>query len=90
MGICYNTNDLNLREGIIWMRRKVFAWVAGSNFRRLLFRRLFQLADLVCTLHLIELRLLNGLPMTLSEMRFFGGPRNFKRNVLKKIKTKEI
>lgn len=52
--------------------------------------RLFQLADLVCTLHLIELRLLNGLPMTLSEMRFFGGPRNFKRNVLKKIKTKEI
>ena len=52
--------------------------------------RLFQIADLVCTLHLIELRLAHGLPMTQSEMRFFGGPRDFKRNILKKIKVKEI
>jgi len=28
--------------------------------------------------------------MTQSEMRFFGGPRDFKRNILKKIKTKEL
>ena len=47
-------------------------------------------ADLVCTLRLIELRLAHGMPMTQSEMRFFGGPRDFKRNVLKKIKRKEI
>ena len=52
--------------------------------------RLFQIADLVCTLHLIELRLAHGIPMTQSEMRFFGGPRNFRRNILKKIKAKEI
>ena len=52
--------------------------------------RLLQLADLVCTLHLIELRLAHGIPMTPSEMRFFGGPRDFKRNVLRKIKAKEI
>lgn len=52
--------------------------------------RLFQIADLVCALHLIELRLAHGLPMTQSEMRFFGGPRDFKRNFLKKIKRKEI
>ena len=52
--------------------------------------RLFQLADLVCTLHLIELRLAHGIPMTPSEMRFFGGPRDFKRNVLRRIKAKEI
>ena len=52
--------------------------------------RLFQIADLVCALHLIELRLANGLPMTPSEMRFFGGPRDFKRNILKKIKVKEL
>ena len=52
--------------------------------------RLFQIADLVCTLHLIELRLAHGIPMTPSEMRFFGGPRDFKRNILKKIKIKEI
>ena len=52
--------------------------------------RLFQLADLVCTLHLIERRLDAGLPMTKSEVRFFGGPRDFKRNILRKIKGKEI
>lgn len=52
--------------------------------------RLFQLADLVCTLHLISRRLKVGERMTLSEMRLFGGPRDFKRNVLKKIRTKEI
>ena len=52
--------------------------------------RLFQIADLVCTLHLIELRLAHGIPMTQSELRFFGGPRDFKRNILKKIKRKEF
>ena len=52
--------------------------------------RLFQVADLVCTLHLIELRLAYGMPMTQSEMRFFGGPRDFKRNILRKIKNKEV
>lgn len=52
--------------------------------------RLFQIADLVCTLHLIELRLSHGIQMTQSEMRFFGGPRDFKRNILKKIKAKEL
>ena len=52
--------------------------------------KLFQIADLVCTLTLIEHKLETGLPMTRSEMRFFGGPRDFKRNILKKIKAKEI
>ena len=42
------------------------------------------------SIHLIELRLANGISMTPSEMRFFGGPRDFKRNVLRKIKVKEI
>lgn len=52
--------------------------------------RLFQLADLVCTVHLIERRLEEGDRMTMSEVRFFGGPRDFKRNVLKKLKAKEV
>jgi len=52
--------------------------------------RLFQLADLVCTLTLIERRLDAGEPMTHSEMRLFGGPRDFKRNILRKIKAKEL
>lgn len=52
--------------------------------------KLFQLADLICTLHLIELKIANGERMTASEFRFFGSSRNFERNVLRKIKSKEI
>ena len=52
--------------------------------------KLFQIADLICTTTLIEQKMANGLKMTKSEDKFFGGPRNFKRNVLKVIKRKEI
>lgn len=52
--------------------------------------KLFQLADLICTLHLLELKIRNGEPMTKSEFKFFGSPRSFERNVLRKIKPKEI
>ena len=39
---------------------------------------------------LIELRLESGLPLNRAETRFFGGARDFKRNVLKKVKAKEM
>ena len=52
--------------------------------------KLLQVADLICTFHLIEMRLDAGLPMHLAEKRFFGGPRDFKRKFLKKIKAKEL
>lgn len=52
--------------------------------------KLFQLADLICTLHLLELKLRYGERMTRSEFKFFGSPRMFERNVLRKIKPKEI
>ena len=52
--------------------------------------KLFQVADLVCTVSLIEQRLMNGERMTDSEYAFFGGPRMFKRNILKYLKRKEI
>lgn len=52
--------------------------------------KLFQLADMICTLRLIELKLDNGDGMTQSEYKFFGGPRKFHRNFLKFIKAKEI
>jgi hypothetical protein len=51
---------------------------------------LFQLADLVCSLKLIELRLASGGTMTESEYIFFGGPKAFKHNILRRIKRKEI
>jgi hypothetical protein len=52
--------------------------------------KLLQVADLICTTYLIELRLSDGGKMTRSENRFFGGPRDFQRNILKRIKRKEI
>ena len=52
--------------------------------------KLFQVADLVCMLKLLETKLELGMPFSKSEMRFFGGPRDFKRNILKKIKPKEL
>ena len=52
--------------------------------------RLFQLADLVCTVSLIDCKLAEGLPMTKSEEVFFGGPRNFKRKVMKPLLRKRM
>ena len=52
--------------------------------------RLFQLADLICTLHLLELKLRAGIPLSRSEQQFFGGPRMFRHNILRYIKDKEV
>ena len=52
--------------------------------------RLFQLADLICTLHLLELKLSAHIPFSRSEQQFFGGPRMFRHNILRYIKAKEI
>lgn len=52
--------------------------------------KLFQLADMIATLKLVELKLDNGEMMTESEYKFFGGPRNFRRNYLRFVKNKEI
>lgn len=52
--------------------------------------KLFQLADMVATLKLVELKLEHGEMMTESEYKFFGGSRNFKRNYLRWVKNKEI
>lgn len=49
-----------------------------------------QVADLICTVRLIEVRLQDGGELTKSENRFFGGQRDFQRNILKRIKRKEI
>ena len=50
--------------------------------------KLFQVADLVCAISLIDQRLQLGLPMTSSEERFFGGARKFKRLSLKQLQPK--
>ena len=52
--------------------------------------KLFQVADLICTVTLIEQKILSGDHMSESEHRFFGGPKAFMHNVMRKIKRKEL
>ena len=52
--------------------------------------RLFQAADLICTLELLLAKLAAGERFATSEDRFFGGVRGFKRNVVKQFKVKEL
>ena len=52
--------------------------------------RLFQVADLICTVKLIEEKIRVGEGMTASEARFFGGAKEFRHNVLRYLRQKEI
>ena len=52
--------------------------------------RMLQVPDFICTVSLIRHRLKEGLPLNLSEKKFFGSPRIFERNVFRKVKAKEI
>lgn len=52
--------------------------------------RLFQAADLLCSIELVAAKIESGFPMTASEMRFFGSERNFRRNILRSIRRKAI
>jgi len=51
--------------------------------------RLFQAADVICTLELAKTKLLLGGSITDSEERFFGGLKNLKKNYLKPLALKE-
>ena len=64
-------------------------WEFAQNVRPDKYR-LFQVADLVSSISLIAQKLQSGIGLTKSEEKFFGGARNFKRNVLKPILRKKI
>ena len=52
--------------------------------------RLFQAADMICTLELIRSRIEDGHGLNKAELAFFGNARLFKRNVIGQILAKEI
>ena len=52
--------------------------------------KLFQLADLICTIKLAESKLSHSEPLNYDESRIFRGPRIFKHDILRSIKHKEI
>lgn len=49
--------------------------------------KLFQVADFICTMELIKLKLENNI-FSKSEMTFFGCQRDLKQNYLKVLKKK--
>ena len=71
---------------------KILASVFSALLRDVEFRkvypsayRLFQVADLICTLELISLKMENHI-LSKSEMQFFGNQRDFQKNYLKPIR----
>lgn len=52
--------------------------------------KLFQVADLACTIKLMELKLGADGRLSPCERRFFGGEKKFRHDILRKMKAKEI
>ena len=52
--------------------------------------KMLQVADLLCTLDLIALRIKDGTGLNLAEKRFFSSPRILRRNIFKIIEPKRI
>lgn len=66
----------------VMLPNPIFRKVMPSEYK------LFQAADLLCTMTLIKLKLENGL-FSKSEMVFFGNIRDLKKNYLKPLSKKE-
>ena len=52
--------------------------------------KLFQVADLICTLRLLEMKLENEGGLSPIEFRFFGGIKSFRHSILRRIMPKQI
>ncbi len=75
---------------------KILSAVFNAMFDRVEFKkeipsdyRLFQVSDLVCTLKLTELKMLDH-RLSKSEIKFFGNERNLKKNYLKPVNSKVL
>lgn len=76
---------------------KILTTVFSILLKNVVFRKvkpidykLFQIADMICTLELLAVKLKNGFSFTKSEHDFFETPRAFKKNYLKYVEKKEI
>ena len=65
------------------LQNPIFRRVMPSDYK------LFQVADFICTMTLLELKIENNI-FSKSELNFFGNIRDLKRNYLKPLKRKEV
>ena len=73
----------NCEENEIWIENVQFRKVMPSDYR------LFQVADLICTLKLTELKLEAHI-LSKSEKYFFGDERTLRKNYIKPLSNKEM
>ena len=88
--IYYDNGQIELSKtlvaifGTIFGHAVEFRKISPNNYR------LFQAADLICTLALIKNKLLSGKKLTNSEQIFFGSEGKLRKNYLKFFKTIEF
>ena len=66
----------------VLLQNPIFRKVMPTNYK------LFQVADFICTMELINLKISNN-AFSNSELTFFGNMRDLKQNYLKALKKKE-
>lgn len=88
--VYYDNGQLELTKVLV----SVFTVVLGGGveFRKVFPAnyRLFQTADFICAMGLLEQKILNGKEMSVSETEFLGSPNKLRKKYLKDIKKKEI
>ena len=85
-------NNVCFHAGPLIRQEKVYA-VLDWEFRYRIFAAMMAFArkaDFKYHCLIVDKKFCNNLPMTDSEYTLFGGPRKFKRSILKFIKQKEI
>ena len=81
--VYYDNGQAQVRE----LLKRAFAAV-GATFAENVAPgryRLFQVADLVCTIELLKAKLDVGIPLTKSELRFFNDIRELKKNYIRPL-----
>ena len=86
--VYYDNGQMELTKILSSVFSTLYAYV---DFRKVkpVDYRLFQVADLVCTMELLEEKA-NSNTFTKSERDFVGTPREFKKNQLKHLKKKQL
>lgn len=86
--VYYDNGQIELTKILTSVFTALFSHVEFRRVRPVDYR-LFQVADLICTVELLALKAEAG-TLTRAEKDFFGSPRDFKKNFLKPVRKKSI
>ena len=86
--IYYDNGQIELTKILTSVFNYLYTYVEFRKVKPIDYK-LFQIADLICTLELLEEKALNN-AFSHSEKDFFQSIREFKKNYLKQIKEKQL